>query len=308
MHLLPKKLRQKLEFHRLEKEKNQDLIDAQAIDVSAVETLCLALGPYRNLTTLSASLLFLHPHCQVLNHGGARIFGDPRLDFLLDHEKETLDNFLRYAIAISTKGKRGKTGGSIVHSHAFDEKHKLGKLYRQHFGDTLVKEDIRCLFWKESLRTSLHIRNNSIDLDALFAREPRLRFLLPVRNPLDCAISNLRTGHARLFDLGKNPDTKRVLEAILDEIHWVKGLQEKHPERFFYFLENKFTAEHARKLAQFLLLTPDPAWISVVQEAFDIDKHYDYPRPLLAHYQNLVEKKFSAWPDLRQQLLLFSSQ
>ncbi|WP_456378064.1 hypothetical protein [Thiolapillus sp.] len=307
MHLLPKKLRQKIESRQLEKEKRSDLIEAQHIDVSEVKTLCLALGPYRNLTTLTASILFLHPHCQVLNHGGARIFGDPRLDFLLDHNKETLDSFLRYAITISTRGKRGKTGGTILHSHAFDEKHQLGKLYHQQFGDTLVKEDIHCLFWKESLRTSLHIRDNNIDFDALFAREPRLRFLLPVRNPLDCAISNLRTGHARLFGLGKSPDTEMVLEAILDEILWVKGLQENHPERFFYFLENDFTEVHARKLAQFLLLAPESAWVSMAQQAFAIDKHYDHPQPLLDRYQCLVEKKFAAWPDLQQQLLQFSS-
>lgn len=307
MHLLSKKLRRKLEAKRLEKEKRQDLAAAQNINVSGVKTLCLALGPYRNLTTLTASILFLHPHCQVLNHGGARILGDPQLDFLLDYRKETADDFLRYAIAISTKGKRGKTGGSILHSHAFDEKHKLGKLYRQHFGDTLVKEDIQCLFWKESLRTSLHIRNNNIDLATLLAQEPRLRFLLPIRNPLDCAISNLRTGHAKLFGLGKEPGTEMVLEAILDEIHWVKGLQEQHPDRFFYFTENHFTADTARRLAEFLDLDPSPAWISVVQEAFDIDKHYDYPQPLLDSYRKLLEQKFAAWPDLQQQLESFSA-
>jgi hypothetical protein len=221
-------------------------------------------------------------------------------------EKKTADNFLRYAIAISTKGKRGKTGGSILHSHAFDEKHKLGKLYRQHFGDTLVKDDIQCLFWKESLRTSLHIRNNNIDLATLLAQEPRLRFLLPIRNPLDCAISNLRTGHAKLFGLGKNPDTEMVLTAILDEILWVKGLQEQHPDRFFYFSENSFTADTARRLAEFLDLDPSPAWISVVQEAFEIDKHYDYPLELLDFYEARIEESFSEWSGLQRQLMKFS--
>lgn len=307
MHLLPKKLRQKLEIRRLAQEKREDLIAAQHIDVSGVKSLCLALGPYRNLTTLTASILFLHPRCQVLNHGAARILGDPRLDFLLDYDRKTADHFLRYAIAISTKGKRGKSGGSILHSHAFDEKHKLGRLYRQHFGDTLVKEDIQCLFWKESLRTALHIRSHRIDLAALLAQEPRLRFLLPIRNPLDCAISNLRTGHAKLFGLGKHPDTEMVLTAILDEIHWVKGLQEQHPDRFFYFSENDFSADIARQLAAFLNLDPSPPWIKVVQEAFVIDKHYDYPQPLVDSYRKLLQQKFAAWPDLQQQLESFSA-
>ncbi len=305
MHLLPKKLRQTIENRRLEKEKDQDLRKAQDINISNIKTICLALGPYRNLTTLTASILFLHPHCQVLNHGGARILGDPRLDFLLQNDPQVLDQFLRYAVAISTKGKRGKTGGSIVHSHAFDEKHKLGKLYRKHFGDSLIKEEIHSLFWKESLRTSLHIRNHNINLQSFFAAEPRLRFLLPIRNPLDCAISNLRTGHAKLFDLGTNPTTERVLDAILDEIVWVRECQDQHPDRFYYFLENDFNANHAKALAEFLLLEPAPAWIEVVQEAFDIDKHYEYPEILLQYYSSQVQQKFASWPELQQSLLQF---
>jgi len=306
VHILPKILRNKLESRRLEKEKQQDLRKSGNIDISPLRTVCLALGPYRNLTTLSASILFLHPHCQVLNHGGARIFNDPDLDFLLHPDPAITDNFLRYAIQISTKGKRGKTGGSIVHSHAFDEKHKLGRLYRQHFGDQLIKEEIHSLFWKESLRTSLHMRKHDIDPGLLFAREPRLRFLLPIRNPLDCTTSNLRTGHARLFGLGASPDLHQVLDAILDEILWVIKMQDRYPERLFHFTENDFGPNQARKLAAFLKLDTNPAWVSVVEEAFDIDKHYQHPQQLNDYYRRAVDSRFAAWPDLQQQLQNFA--
>ncbi|BAO43141.1 hypothetical protein [Thiolapillus brandeum] len=306
MHLLPKAIRRKLESRRLEKEKQQDMLASRDMDISELRTVCLALGPYRNLTTLTASILFLHPHCQVLNHGGARILGDPRLDFLRCPDRETTDRFLRYAIQVSTKGKRGKTGGSIVHSHAFDEKHKLGRLYKEHFGDQLIKDEIHALFWKESLRTSLHIRNHNIDLQALFDTEPRLRFLLPIRNPLDSATSNLRTGHAKLFGLGAAPDIQQVLDAILDEIQWVMELQDKYPERFFHFLENDFGPEQAKALAKFLNLDANPDWVRVVQEAFDIDKHYRHPQALTSHYASAVQQRFSNWPRLQEKLLRFA--
>lgn len=306
MHLLPKAIRRKLESRRLEREKQQDMRTSRNRDISELRTVCLALGPYRNLTTLTASILFLHPHCQVLNHGAARILGDPRLDFLRYPGQETTDNFLRYAIQVSTKGKRGKTGGSIVHSHAFDEKHKLGRLYKEHFGDKLIKDEIHSLFWKESLRTSLHLRHHDIDLQTLFDTEPRLRFLLPIRNPLDSATSNLRTGHARLFGLGKAPDVQQVLDAILDEIEWVMGWQDEYPERFFHFLENDFGPEQAEALASFLGLDANPDWVSVVQEAFDIDKHYRHPEALTNHYVRAVQQRFSHWPRLQEKLLLFA--
>ncbi|MHB8529324.1 MAG: hypothetical protein ACYC8V_07420, partial [Caulobacteraceae bacterium] len=48
----------------------------QAIDpaiVDGVRRTAVILGPYRNLTTLTASVLALHPQCQVLNHASDRI-------------------------------------------------------------------------------------------------------------------------------------------------------------------------------------------------------------------------------------------
>ena len=43
-----------------------------------LRSVCLMLCPYRNLTTLTASMAALHEHWQVLNHV---IFADPRLNF-----------------------------------------------------------------------------------------------------------------------------------------------------------------------------------------------------------------------------------
>lgn len=76
------------------------------------------LGPYRNLTTLTASVLALHPHVQVLNHAGRRLLKQPELDFIT--EPSTWNRFCEVALAESRGGTAGLHGGSITHSHAFE--------------------------------------------------------------------------------------------------------------------------------------------------------------------------------------------
>jgi len=157
-------------------------------------------GPRGNLTTLTAAVLFLHPECQVLNHGGRRIYGNKPVDFFTDYSDEKFKRFIQYSIRIS-KGFRKKVGGSIIHSHAFDSKYKTEEVYEKS-GLGLVKEHIRSLFWKESHETSNVIRERHVDLGAIFKQNEPLRFLQPIRNPMDCAISNLKnTGHMRAFGL-----------------------------------------------------------------------------------------------------------
>ena len=45
---------------------------SQRVDLSRVRNVVMALGPNRNMTTLTASLIALHPSCQVLNNAGNR--------------------------------------------------------------------------------------------------------------------------------------------------------------------------------------------------------------------------------------------
>jgi hypothetical protein len=286
--------------------KSRDVAAARrSIPIDAVRSVCLFLGPYRNLTTLTASLLFLHPNCQVLNHAGNRIFGDPRLDFLDRYDEETFDAFVQYAIHASRGGARGDVGGSITHSHAFDDRHVTRQLFHEAGGD-LVKPHIHSLVWKESLRTSNHLRDCRTDLDAIFARNPRLRFLLPVRNPIDAAFSNRKTGHAELFkDLSTEPTVENVLDAILDEFAWVDALRGNHPDRFFVYFENDFTRQTAADMARFLELEPLDSWLDQVMTAYTIDRHYDTTPDLLDHYRTQVDRKFPPDGEFAHHLLSF---
>ncbi len=283
-----------------------DLAASKSIDIDRVETVCLALGPYRNLTTLTAATLFLHPNCQVLNHASDRVFGISEIDFLSDFSKRKLDRFVQFAIWISVKGKRGNYGGSITHSHAFSSGHVMQELYES-TNSGVLKKEVKSLFWKESLKTSNLIREKGIDLNSIFDSDERLRFLLPIRNPMDCAISNLKMGHVNLFrSLRKKPGKIEVVQAILDEIHWFAALQKKNPGRFFCYFEHEISRQMLLRLAEFLKLDADETWITNALTAMKIKSGYEHDRELLNYYRKAVTDNFTRFPHLSKGLLQFS--
>ncbi len=287
--------------------KEFDLFMSKNIDIESIQTVCLALGPYRNLTTLTGSILFLHPTCQVLNHAGQRIFGDKRLDFIKEYSSEKFQTFVRYAIYISRKGEYGNYGGSITYSHAFNDKHKMKGLFNNSRLN-LLKENITTFFWKESLRTSNHIRHNDVDWDKLFARNKKLRFLLPIRNPLNCAVSNLRTGHVNNFqDRNKHSSVEEVLESIMDEFLWFKNLEFHYPERFFYYFEHDFSRVTLTKMADFLQLKASEDWLANAVKAFKIKPGYEHSSKSISFFHNCVERKFIDYPNFAENLLRFSA-
>jgi hypothetical protein len=282
-----------------------DLLASRSIDVSGCKAVCLALGPYRNLTTLTAATLFLHPKCQVLNHAGGRIYNREEINFLSDFTPQKLDRFIQFAVKISTKGERGDHGGSITHSHAFDAEHSMKQLHAK-AGAILIKEQIQCLFWKESLLTSNFIRDHDVDLGAIFKREPRLRFLMPIRNPMDCAVSNLKTGHVNIFKgLNKNSPLAEVVSAILNEILWFAGLEANYPGRFFRYFEHGISKNMLQKLEHFLALDPSPEWLDNAEAAMQTKPSYPHKAKLKEFYRTEVQKRFAAYPDIAEGLLKF---
>lgn len=295
----------KLRRNRLRLSDLIDLMTSRYLDIQDIESVCLTLGPYRNLTTLIASVLFLHPNCQVLNHAGSRIYGNRQIDFLWDFNKDKLDRFIQFAIKISGKGERGNLGGSITYSHAFDSMHKM----KETFAKTnlpLIKKQIKCLFWKESQSTSNLIRERQVDLASIFEIEDRLRFLLPIRHPLDCAVSNLNTGHVNRFrGLNRNSSIFEVAHAILDEIFWFADLKKRFANRFFYFFEHEISREMLVDLAGFLQLEPNEVWIANALSVMKIKSGYNHDSKLLRFYRDYINDKSSRFPDLSKGLLSF---
>ncbi len=283
-----------------------DIEASRGVNISQCETVCLTLGPYRNLTTLTAATLFLHPHCQVLNHAGIRVYASPQLDFFQEFTPAKMDRFLRYAIHISASGERGYMGGSILHSHAFDDEHAMKAIFAS-TGEKPVKPVIRSLFWKESLLTANHIRALKVDFAHLFSQEARLRFMLPIRNPLDCAMSNLKTEHVRHFEgLSSEPNAREVIQAVLEEIFWVAELRERFPTRFFWYFEHTIDATMLRQMAAFLKLEAGEAWLKAALAAMDIKKGYVHSAADLEWYRHILVRQLSRFPALTTQLLRFA--
>lgn len=280
---------------------------SRTTDVGEVRTVCLALGPYRNLTTLTASLCGLHPNCQVLNHGGRLILKDRKLNFLADYTTERFDAFTRFAIHVAESSRKGiQWGGSIVGSHAFT-RDAMKEAYEKRFGDSLEKEHVHSVFWKESLRTSNLIRRENVDLGQIFERNAKLRFLYPVRNPLDCAVSNLKTGHFRRFEgLDRRATLPQTLEAVLREFAWFLDLHDAFPDRFFYFYENEDIQQVAVSLARFLRVEPDPDWLEDVRTVYEVESSYQHAPDVVDRYTSLVKKQFANRPSTVEALLSFT--
>ena len=283
-----------------------DLQASSDISIDSCKRVCLMLGPYRNLTTLTASTLFLHPNCQVLNHARERIFRIPQIDFLASYTKDTFDRFIKYAIFISGKGSRGKYGGSITYSHAFDPQYEMSSVFDS-TGSKLIKQAINCLLWKESLEASNLIRKLNVNLDVLLTSEPRLVFLLPIRHPLDCALSNLRSGHALRFEGIDHPISFELcLQAILQEIHWFLSLQSQHKDRFFHFYAHSIDSELFVSLARFLSLAPCENWISKASSVMVVKAKYQHAESNIRLYKAAVNSVFSDMPQVAEHLLQFT--
>jgi hypothetical protein len=305
MQIRNKSVKKFIDESKLKLTDTVDLIMSRSIDVSECKTVCLAVGPRGNLTTLTAATLFLHPDCQVLNHGGARIYGHKQLDFLSDYSDDRFKHFTQFAIRISTKGYRGDRGGSITYSHAFDSQYKTKEVY-QKTGEGLVKDHIRSLFWKESHRTSNVIHDRHVDLGKIFMQNDKLRFLLPIRNPMDCAISILNTGRVSSFKgMDKNTPVEDVTQAILDEIVWVAGLKEQFPDRFFHYFENAISRQMLVDLAVFLKLDPYETWLSDALAIMKTKPSYEHDNKLSTSYNEYIKHKFSQFPAMSEGLLLF---
>ncbi len=274
----------------------------QAARIEGLESVCLFLGPYRNLTSLAASVLFLHPECQVLNHAGGRILGKSELNFLLDYSKEKFRQFCHFALTMSQGGARGGYGGSIVLSHAFAEHEGMKELFRARFGSQLLKRNIKSLVWKESEMVSRFIREQGVDLTYLIAQNQRLKFLLPIRNPLDCSLSISRIGITKFYPELKDGDTHSLLASILEEIKWFVDLYDQDPGHFLYFFQDNVDAKVLQSLAEFLGLSQDERWIRDSLSVYELRDGYEYDPALKRFYMGKVEEIFQRTPAVMNHL------
>jgi hypothetical protein len=245
----------------------------------------------------------LHPHCQTLNHAGETILNDPDLNFIGDYSDEKFSRFNHFAIATSQGGKRGSVGGSITLSHAFAEHRIMRKTYRERYGSCVLKETIKCIVWKDSLRVQNFIKEHEINLARLLGQNRKLRFLMPIRNPMDCAISNWkRSGKHFSLESRKLED---VLHAVLRELLWVIDCKKEFPDRVFFFFQHEFDKQMLINLAHFLQLEPEDRWMRDSIKCYQLTDPYSYEEALVKHYTKWVQEYLKSSPSLLEQFLSF---
>jgi hypothetical protein len=288
-----------------------ELAPGGEISPEQLESVCMLLGPYRNLTSLTCSVLSLHPQCLVLNHAGVRMLPNARLNFLLNYSRDKFNEFVRYAAYASQGGSRGEYGGDIRHSHAFflESMRQAEATLRG-----TARRPTKSLVWKDSHLVGNFLRAARVDVSRLLQRNDKLRFLLPIRDPIDCAISNLRTGHVEFFreshGLSRASTVEEVVAAVLDEIAWFVALRERsgRPENFFLYFEHEIGNDVLEKMLRFLGLSRDETYLAAAGGAFKISRSADVePRPVAA-YARLVQEKFVRHPELRDGLMKFADR
>jgi hypothetical protein len=127
---------------------------------------------------------------------------------------------------------------------------------------------------------------------------------MPVRNPLDCAASNLKTGHAKLFR-GSCGNFCEVLQSVLSEIIWFAHLEDKYPDRFFHFYEYDITKETLMALAAFLCLDCNEDWLSHALTVTVVQSNYHHDEDKIRFYEDTIEDKVQHNPDLLKGLRRF---
>lgn len=130
---------------------------------------------------------------------------------------------------------------------------------------------------------------------------------MPVRHPLDCALSNLKSGHVRQFEnLNRVSSPESVLEAILFELHWFLDLESRFPGRFFYFFQ-ELNKDVLVKLAHFLAVEADERWCDNALRIYDVRSPYRHGKRLIDFYENRVQRMFADRPHICEMLLRFTA-
>ena len=280
---------------------NPDLQPLEAkgeAELEAIQTLGIFLGPYRNLTSLVAAVLYLHPHCQVLNHAGSRLLDRSEVDFLRHKKPEIFTRFMHEALSMSQGGARGSYGGSILLAHSFADHRRMQSIYKRRFGWALSKERIESLVWKESQLVTQILREDEDRVHELLQHNHKIRFLLPIRNPIDCANSLQRLKMSRVYGNKTSGDLQSIIDLVLDDFHWFLELEKRYPDNFFHFFQNRYDAEMLVRLEAFLGLPHDEQWISDALSIYRLRRPYDYAPEVVGHYETRVEALFGKGTNL----------
>jgi hypothetical protein len=279
------------------------LSEEEAAVAGNIRTILIPLGPYRNLTTLIGAILSLHPQAVVLNHAAARLLDHVSIDFLARPTRDAQRRFLAVGVRLLQGGKPGDHGGSILKSHVFGDP-AMRALYRERYGRRLLKPDARLLYWKDSQRIENHLRKDGISLPELCDRLDNVKFLLPIRNPIDCAKSNLRTGLWRRIPGVQRPDFEELLIRILLSFKWTMTHPVLTAGRLLVIWQFDLLTTGLADLCRFCDIDVDDSWISTVSSHVRV-KERTATEEERKIYRHAVAAVFGELPHLRDGLLRY---
>ncbi len=282
----------------------EPLPDREKSVVSNLNTIILPLGPFRNLTTLIGAILSLHPQAIVLNHAASRLFQYPEVDFLRDCTAEKQRNFLEVCVRLLQGGEGGERGGSILKAHAFLDYPVMKELYHKRYGDQMLKADARVLYWKDSQRIQNHININSDGIERVVQSFDNVKFILPIRNPIHCAKSNLRTKHWKYIVPGEKIDFETILHRILVNIRWAYTHQSLGKDRLLMIWEPELTSKSLVRICKFCKIVIDEQWIDDISSNVNVRERCATPEESKI-YEKLVELEFKHLPEIYDRLISF---
>ncbi|MEK8018810.1 MAG: hypothetical protein VSS75_018205 [Candidatus Parabeggiatoa sp.] len=274
------------------------------IDIENINNIKLLsiLGPYRNLSSFTSAVLALHPNIQVLNHSYNTVITE-KTNFIKKASNTRINEFIRRATFISSKRTVELFGnwiidGSILDSHAFFNYPDVMNTYENRFGSAQVKDSFQVMVWKESGRLTDYLMRYEKTLINLLDHFPRIKFILPVRNPIDCAISNYKLSYHKLlsfegrslYESIPSDSLEGMLEYIIYSHVWCLRFAENYPDRFFVFSQTDVDYSLFAKLAKFLEVKNDDVWIRDGLKISNFKAHYAYHDNLINTYIKLLEK------------------
>ena len=269
----------------------------------SVQTVVIILGPYRNLTTFIAALTAMHPNCRVLNHAGDRVFNNSKINFLSNYSDVRFQAFKRFALYASKGGMKGKFGGDILRSHAFDDK-ELKEAAKK--AAMFEKGTIKSILWKESNYITDYFLKNHISLDEIIAQNKQIKFLFPVRNPMACAVSNWKMKGIRQTHYHDCNNTTEVMERNLYYLRWFLEQSKNKPDSFYYFFEHEYDSELLRNLCSFFEVPFSEKWHDFAVNNMKTRNKYTFEQEYIQSFKTLVNQYFADYPAVKEQLLKFT--
>jgi hypothetical protein len=248
-----------------------------------VKSICILTVAVRSLSTLFSSACMLHPNITILNHYPL-INTNNKTNFLLDYSDKKVKNFIQTVDDINRNETHVPSkGGVITVSHAF-KKGNMSEVFYERYSKA-EKENVRSIIWKDGSRNMSVIKK--INVESVISKNKRIKFLMIIRNPMDCATSNSKPGYNQNF---RKKDKFSILEELFERYNWSFKMEKKYPNNFFHFFEHEIGNDLLDNIQDFLKVPRDNQWREDFKKVWVILSKYNHENKFKNLYRQLINK------------------